>query len=73
MVECDDEDWDNNVEGDGGGWDDWSDNEVDVAGFNEPELERQGSSFNNALEIYSTKGRTDVKFVCEADIRPILA
>ena len=38
MVECDDEDWDNNVEGDGGGWDDWSDNEVDVAGFNEPEL-----------------------------------
>ena len=33
-------------------WGDWNDVEVD---FEEPELERQGSSFDNAFEIYSTK------------------
>ena len=61
-------DWDED-DGDGD-WDEWADDpEVD---YEEPKLNNQGSSFNNALEIYSTKTRKDVNFVDGEAIAKIL-
>ena len=71
MVEArDDDDWGDDADGEG--WDDWDVNEPDISDLREPEFDHRASSFNNALEIYSTKGRTDIKFSNFDEIMPIL-
>ena len=66
----DDDDWGDDADGEG--WDDWDVNEPDISDLREPEFDHRTSSFNNALEIYSTKGRTDIKFSNFDEIMPIL-
>ena len=41
MVECNDDDWDDN--GEDGDWGDWEDNEPDLMDFDQPGLDRQDS------------------------------
>ena len=57
------DDW--GQENDGGeddDWGEWDEAEVNVE-FEQPDLNRQGSSYDNTVEVYSTRQRMDIKFV----------
>ena len=64
MVEAlpEDDDWGDGEDLDD--WGDWEDPEVNME-FDEPGLNKNVSSFNNAMEIYSSKGRKDINFVTQ--------
>lgn len=68
MVEANPEDqgWDDaGMDEDGDDWGDWGDDAAAAVAVDleEPALGRQGSSFDNAMDIYTTKKRLDISFV----------
>lgn len=66
MVEANpDQEWDDaGMDDEGDDWGDWNDDAAAVAvDLEEPAFGRQGSSFDNAMDIYTTKKRLDISFV----------
>lgn len=47
-------------------WDGWDYGQEQNVDFAEPGLDRKGSSFDNAIDIYSTRKRMDINFVNES-------